>query len=117
MRRILVKRYRRKQAARHGGDRRQLPLEEAELAVPALDYDLLAVDEALDRPAAVNPAVVELVKLRYFAGMTIQEAANVLGVSSRTANDYWTYATAWLLRAIEGRPEAGIPNCLCSQYA
>src|SRR5262245_22227714 len=103
MRRILVERYRRKQAARHGGDRQQVPLEEAELAVPALDYDLLAVDEALDRLAAADPAAAELVKLRYFAGMTIQEAAKVLGVSSRTANDYWTYAKAWLLRAIDGR--------------
>jgi RNA polymerase sigma factor (TIGR02999 family) len=103
MRRILVERFRRKQAFRHGGNRQQVPLDEAELAVPALDYDLLAVDEALDRLAAADPAVAELVKLRYFAGMTIQEAAKVLGVSSRTANDYWTYAKAWLLRAIEGR--------------
>jgi RNA polymerase sigma factor (TIGR02999 family) len=104
MRRILVERYRHKQAARHGGNRQQVPLDEAELAVPALDYDLLAVDEALDRLAAADPAVAELVKLRYFVGMTIEEAAKVLGVSSRTANDYWTYAKAWLLRAIEGRP-------------
>jgi RNA polymerase sigma factor (TIGR02999 family) len=103
MRRILVERYRRKQSARHGGNRQQVPLDEAELAVPALDHDLLAVDEALDRLAAADPAVAELVKLRYFAGMTIQEAANALGVSSRTANDYWTYAKAWLIRAIEGR--------------
>src|SRR5262245_27315619 len=103
MRRILVERFRRKQAARHGGDRQHVPFDEAELAVPALDFDLLAVDEALDRLAAADPAVAELVKLRYFAGMTIQEAAKVLGVSSRTANDYWTYAKAWLLRAIEGR--------------
>jgi RNA polymerase sigma factor (TIGR02999 family) len=103
MRRILVERFRRKQAARHGGSRQQVPLDEAELTVPALDYDLLAVDEALDRLAAADPAVAELVKLRYFAGMTIQEAAQVLGVSSRTANEYWTYAKAWLLRAIEGR--------------
>ena len=64
------------------------------MAVPALDYDLLAVDEALDRLAVADPAVAELVKLRYFAGMTIEEAAKVLGVSSRTANDYWTYAKA-----------------------
>jgi RNA polymerase sigma factor (TIGR02999 family) len=103
MRRILVERFRRKQAARHGGNRQQVPLDEAELSVPALDYDLVAVDEALDRLAAADPAVAELVKLRYFAGMTIQEAATILGVSSRTANDYWTYAKAWLIRAIEGR--------------
>jgi RNA polymerase sigma factor (TIGR02999 family) len=102
MRRILVERFRRKRAARHGGNRQQVPLDEAELAVPALDYDLLAVDEALDRLAVADSAVAELVKLRYFAGMTIQEAAKVLGVSSRTANDYWTYAKAWLIRAIEG---------------
>jgi len=102
MRRILVERFRRKQAARHGGNRQQVPLDEAELEVPALDYDLLALDEALDRLAAVDPAAAELVKLRYFAGMTIQEAAKVLGVSSRTANEYWTYAKAWLLREIEG---------------
>jgi RNA polymerase sigma factor (TIGR02999 family) len=104
MRRILVERFRRKQATRHGGNRQQVPLEDAEVAVPALDYDLLALDEALDRLAAADPAVAELVKLRYFAGMTIEEAARVLGVSSRTANDYWTYAKAWLLRAIEGQP-------------
>jgi RNA polymerase sigma factor (TIGR02999 family) len=103
MRRILVERFRRKQAARHGGNRQQVPLDEAELAVPALDCDLLALDEALDRLAAADPAAAELVKLRYFAGMTIQEAAKVLGVSSRTANDYWTYAKAWLIRAIEER--------------
>jgi RNA polymerase sigma factor (TIGR02999 family) len=103
MRRILVERFRRKQAARHGGNRQQVPLDEAELAVPALHYDLLAVDEALDQLAAADPAVAELVKLRYFAGMTIQEAAKVLGISSRTANDYWTYAKAWLIRAIDGR--------------
>src|SRR5262245_2877648 len=103
MRRILVERYRRKQATRHGGNRQQVSLDEAEVEVPGLDYDLLAVDEALDRLAAADPAVAELVKLRYFAGMTIQEAAQILGVSSRTANDYWTYAKAWLLRAIEGR--------------
>src|SRR6185295_15300929 len=61
MRRILVERFRRKQAARHGGSRQQVPLDEAELTVPALDYDLLAVDEALDRLAAADPAVAELV--------------------------------------------------------
>jgi len=103
MRRILVERFRRKQAVRHGGHRQQIPHVEAELADPALDCDLLALDEALDRLAAADPAAAELVKLRYFAGMTIQEAAKVLGVSSRTANDYWTYAKAWLIRAIEGR--------------
>jgi RNA polymerase sigma factor (TIGR02999 family) len=105
MRRILVERYRRKQAARHGGDRQQVAFDEAELVAPALDYDLLALDEALNRLTQADPAVAKLVKLRYFAGMTIQEAADVLGVSSRTANEYWSYAKAWLIRAIEGRPK------------
>jgi len=105
MRRILVERFRRKQAKRHGGDRQQVPLEEAESVAAPLDDDLLALDEALDRLTAADPAVAQLVKLRYFAGMTIQEAADVLGISSRTGNEYWSYAKAWLIRAIDGQPK------------
>ena len=103
MRRILVERFRRKQAAKSGGGRQQIPLDEAELIAPALDYDLLALDEALDRLAQADPAVADLVKLRYFAGMTIKEAAGLLGISSRTANEYWSYAKAWLFHQIDGR--------------
>jgi RNA polymerase sigma factor (TIGR02999 family) len=103
MRRILVERFRRKQAAKCGGGRQQIPLDEAELIAPALDHDLLALDEALNRLAQADPAVANLVKLRYFAGMTIKEAAGLLGVSSRTANEYWSYAKAWLVHEIDGR--------------
>ena len=102
MRRILVERYRRKQAQKHGGGMERIPLDEVELAAPALDHDLLVLDDALNRLTQADPAAAELVKLRFFAGMTIQEAASLLGVSSRTANEYWSYAKAWLLREIEG---------------
>jgi len=102
MRRILVERYRRKRAQKHGGGMERVPLDEVELAAPALDHDLLALDAALNGLAHADPAAAELVKLRFFAGMTIQEAASLLDISSRTANEYWSYAKAWLLRAIEG---------------
>lgn len=97
MRRILVESARRKHADKRGAGRERIPLEDAEVAVPERSDDLLALDEALtalersDRPAA------ELVKLRYFAGMTVSEAAELLGVSPRTADATWAYARAWLL--------------------
>jgi len=102
MRRILIERYRRKRSLKQGEGFERVPLDEVELAAPALDYDLLVVDEALQRLAQIDAAVAELVKLRFFAGLTIQEAAALLGVSTRTANEYWSYAKAWLLRQIEG---------------
>ncbi len=100
MRRILIERARRKQALRHGGDQRRVDLAEAELASPAEDDLLLALNEALDHLAAKNPLQAQIVKLRYFVGMTNEETAAALGISARTAKYYWTHARAWLYDAI-----------------
>ena len=105
MRRILIERARRKRAARHGGGQQRVELEESELAVTA-EYDqLLAVSEALDKLAVEHKIEAELVKLRYFVGMTNDEAAEVLGISPRTAKYYWTHARAWLFREIGATKE------------
>jgi RNA polymerase sigma factor (TIGR02999 family) len=100
MRRILIERVRRKRAVRHGGDQQRVDLQEVELAAPGDDDQLLAVNEALDKLAAEHKEEAELVKLRYFVGMTNEEAAEVLGISVRTAKYYWTHARAWLYREI-----------------
>ena len=100
MRRILIDRARRKRAIRHGGGQQRLDVEEVDLASPAEDDQLLAVNEALDKLAAQHKIEAELVKLRYFVGMTNDEAAEVLGISPRTAKYYWTHARAWLFREI-----------------
>ena len=105
MRRILIDRARRKQAARHGGDYQRVDIEEADLAMPDQDTDLLlAVNEALDKLASTDRVEAELVKLRYFVGLTIDETASILGVSPRTAKNYWTHARAWLFREIKKAP-------------
>jgi RNA polymerase sigma factor (TIGR02999 family) len=96
MRRILVENARRKRSRKHGGDRGRQDLDEADLAVPEPREDLLALDEALDRLAAYAPLKAELVKLRHFAGCTIAEAAQLLGISTTTAERHWAYARAWL---------------------
>jgi RNA polymerase sigma factor (TIGR02999 family) len=96
MRRILIDNARRKKALRHGGGQVRLEVEELELAAPAPDDQLLAINEALDKFAALDPSKAELVKLRYFAGLTIQEAAGVLRISEATAKRWWVYARAWL---------------------
>jgi RNA polymerase sigma factor (TIGR02999 family) len=104
MRRILIDRARRKQAVRHGGEQQRLDLDvgAVEIAIPDADEEhLLALNEALDKLAVEHQAEAELVKLRYFVGMTIEEAAEVLGVSPRTAKYYWTHARAWLFREIQ----------------
>ena len=105
MRRILVDRARRKAAARHGGGRARLELKPDLVAAPEPREDLLALDEALDRLAAEDPLKAELVKLRYFAGLTLPDAAAALGLSERTAGRHWAYARAWLRRAVEGGGE------------
>jgi RNA polymerase sigma factor (TIGR02999 family) len=104
MRRILIDRARQKRALRHGGGQQRLDLGQLDLAVAAPDDQLLAVHEALERLAARHPAEAELVKLRYFVGMTNEEAADALNVSVRTAKYYWTHARAWLYREITGDP-------------
>ena len=96
MRRILVENARRKSRLKHGGDRMRLPLEEAELLAPQPREDLLALDEALTELAVTDRAAAELVQLRYFGGLSIPDAARILGVSTRTAERLWTFARAWL---------------------
>ena len=101
MRRLLIERARRKLAAKHGANAGHLDVDDIELAAPLEKEDeLLAVHDALDALAAHDARKSELVKLRYFAGLTIEEAADVLGISAPTAKRYWTYARAWLFREI-----------------
>lgn len=96
MRRILVDNARKKQSLRRGGSVKRLPLEHLEPSAIGPDENLLALDEALVRLEQLDKIKAELVKLRYFAGLTIPQAAKALGVSTTTANRYWTYARAWL---------------------
>jgi RNA polymerase sigma factor (TIGR02999 family) len=103
MRRILVDNARRKRSHKRGGDRVRQELDPSQIAAPEVADDLLALDEALTKLTASDPPVAELVKLRYFAGLTIRQAAEVLGVASRTADSYWAYARAWLLTELQGR--------------
>ncbi|MBI2926728.1 MAG: sigma-70 family RNA polymerase sigma factor [Verrucomicrobia bacterium] len=100
MRRILIDRARQKRTPRHGGDQQRVELEEVPVACPGEDDQLLAVNEALDQLAAEHPREAEVVKLRYFVGMTNEEAAEAMGISARTAKYYWTHARAWLYDAI-----------------
>src|SRR5262249_14168181 len=102
MRRILVENARGKQAVKRGGSRARAELDMNQVAVPEVREDLLALDEALDRLAAADAEAARLVQLRYFAGLTLAEAAGVLGVSPRTVDRLWAYARAWLLDALEG---------------
>ena len=96
MRRILVDQARRKQAGKHGGGLARRELDHVEIATPEPNADLLALDEALARFEAVDPAKATLVKLRYFAGLSIPQAALALGISGTTADRHWAYARAWL---------------------
>ncbi len=98
MRRILVESARRKRRLKHGGDLERQPINEEAIAAPNVDGDLIELDAALDKLAAKDPRKAELVKLRYFAGLTIEEAAQALGISTTTADRDWTYARAWLFR-------------------
>jgi len=107
MRRILIDNARRKRALRHGGqaERVELAPDSLELAAGMDDDQLLAVHEALDRLAAHDAVKAELVKLRFFAGLTIEESARALGLSEPTAKRYWAYARAWLYRAVKTNRE------------
>lgn len=102
MRRILVETARRKKRERHGGDRKRLSLADLDLAAESPDEDVIDLNEALDRLAAANPRAAELVKLRYFAGLTGREAAEFLNISPRKADQVWAYARAWLLDCLNG---------------
>jgi RNA polymerase sigma factor (TIGR02999 family) len=103
MRRILIDRARRKQTKRHGGGYQRVDAEDFDVAAPAVDDQLLAVNEALGKLALEHPVQAELVKLRYFAGLTNEEVSQVLGISVSTAKNYWTFSRAWLLNEIEGK--------------
>lgn len=96
MRRILVESARQKASLKRGGDRKRVAIDSEYVAIDEPDLDLLALDEALSKLAVTEPAKVELVKLRYFAGLTMAEAADALGVSIATAERYWTFARSWL---------------------
>ncbi|HXG08525.1 MAG TPA: ECF-type sigma factor [Gemmataceae bacterium] len=100
MRRILVDRARQKKSRKRGGARARAELREDAVAAPEESDEILAVNEALDRLAAADPQAAELVKLRYFAGLSIEETAQALKISPRSADRLWAYARAWLQRAI-----------------
>ncbi len=104
MRRILVENARRKDSLKRGGGRERQALDEEDLVATAVPDDLLALDEALEQLAVSDPQAAEVVKLRYFAGLTVPQTAEVLGISPRTVDSLWAFARAWLLRKIEGQP-------------
>jgi RNA polymerase sigma factor (TIGR02999 family) len=107
MRRILVESARRKGRVRHGGDRARVPMPADLAGQPDGGEDVVAVSDALDRLAATDRQAAELVKLHYFAGLTMEETAAVLGVSTRKAYSVWAYARTWLFRALGGDTPAG----------
>jgi len=101
MRRILVDNARRKQAIRHGGELKRTELVDSQIRAEVPDDELLEVHEALEALASEHPRKAELVKLRYFAGLTLEEAAGILGISEPTAKRDWAFARAWLRREID----------------
>ena len=100
MRRILIENARRKQSYKHGAERQRVNLDDSEIAIEGPSTDLIALDEALSKLAEEDRVVADLVKMRYYAGLTIEQAASILGVSRRTADRYWAYARAWLYQEI-----------------
>jgi RNA polymerase sigma factor (TIGR02999 family) len=96
MRRILVENARRRHRLKRGGDRARVDVDQVELAAPGIDADVLALDEALERLAQTEPLKAQVVQLRVFAGLTIGQVAEVLGLSISTTDRYWAYARAWL---------------------
>jgi DNA-directed RNA polymerase specialized sigma24 family protein len=99
----IFSRQRRKQAARHGGGQVRVDIEAVEIACQVDDDELLAVHELLDKMAAEDPQKAELAKLRYFVGLPFEEAAEVLGISLRTAKRHWAYARAWLYEEMRAK--------------
>jgi RNA polymerase sigma factor (TIGR02999 family) len=104
MRRILVEAARRKQSGKHGGGRQRVELDDLDWAVAEPGLDLVALDDVLTRLAQTDPRKAELVKLRFFVGLTIEQAAQVLGISAATADNDWAYAKSWLRVALGERP-------------
>jgi RNA polymerase sigma factor (TIGR02999 family) len=106
MRRILIDRARKKRSAKRGGGRKKLEIDAVDLATQATPDQLLAVDEALSKLAREDPAAARLVELRYFAGLSVEEAGKVLGMSTATAYRHWKYARAWLHTELLGTAES-----------
>jgi RNA polymerase sigma factor (TIGR02999 family) len=102
MRRILVDNARRKKRLKHGGDRSRMELDDVPIVAPQPREDLLALDAALNKLKQVDGTAAELVQLRYFTGLTVTEAADILDISPRTAERVWSYARAWLHGEIKG---------------
>ena len=100
MRRILVENAHRKRSAKHGGNRQRVDLDEGNIAFGVPSDDCIALDEALTKLTEEEQAVANLVKLRYFAGLPLYQAAKILGISERTAARYWAYGRVWLLREL-----------------
>lgn len=110
MRRILIEQARHKQRVKHGGGRERVDLDSACALEKEPSFDLLALDEALAKLAAAEPAKAELVKLRYFAGLTMPQAAAALGVSLATAERWWTFAKSWLYAELADEPSEPEPR-------
>ena len=100
MRRILIENARRKKRLRHGGDRKRVDLDAADVASEMPSDELIALDEVLEQLSAKDKVSAELIKLRFFAGLTMEQAANILGMPRRTADRNWAYARAWLYKEI-----------------
>jgi len=100
MRRILVEKARQRSRLRYGRDRKRIDFEHVDPAAPTVDDRLLALSDALDQLGEEDPIIAEIVKLRYFAGLTIEQAAELTGASVRTANRHWTYGKAWLFASL-----------------
>jgi len=115
MRRILIENARRKKRLRHGGDKRRQKLNEMELAEEKADERLLAVDEALVKLAQKEPEVAEVVKLRFFVGLTIEKTAEALDLSKRTVNRHWAYARAWLHQHLSSSVDPRIRESLMDE--
>jgi RNA polymerase sigma factor (TIGR02999 family) len=103
MRRILIENARHKRSEKHGGQRQRLSLDDIDAVAGSRSTDLLALDEALNKLAAEDPVKAQLVTLRYFTGLSVQEAADVLGISRATADRYWSYARTWLFCELGGK--------------
>jgi len=117
MRRILIARARRKGRQCRGSGADHLDLAELEIASPAPDDQLLALNDALDRFAVLEPKQADLVKLRYFVGLSIEETAEILGISVATANRWWAYARAWLFYELKNPQLPRIPRVAVSSQA
>lgn len=107
MRRILIENARQKRRLKRGGDRQKVALDEALASIERPLEDVIALDEAMGRLAAEEPIIAELVKLRFFGGLTLEQAGEVLGISRRTATRHWAFAQAWLYKQLAGSDSHG----------